>query len=270
MASGCLAAGPPASADEIMAKVAVNQDRAERARADFVYRQNIVVRLRDTHGKLVREEISDYQVIPDEQRTHKELIKFAGRYRRGGAMLSYGKSGEGLEGGFRYEADGHMAKNLREGLINDRKSKDGVSAELFPLTAREQRKYHFILKGEETYQGTGVYRIAFEPNKSDDETCWKGEALISQADFEPLVVTTRLAPAIPFLVRTALGTNVQGLGFSVQYRKFADGVWFPLSYGTEFWVRALFLYSRQITISMVNSDFRRADVKTSVEFDTLQ
>jgi hypothetical protein len=254
-----------------MARVAINQDRAESARSAFVYRQNIAVRVRDSHGRLVREEISDYQVTPDEQTTRKDLVHFAGRYRKGSSMAPYDKAVEDEQwDGFRDEADAHLSKNLRDDLTGDEKSKDGVTPGLFPLTAKEQLKYHFVLKGEELYQGTAAYRIAFEPKKNEDEACWKGEALISKADFEPLVVTTKLAPVIPFLVRTALGANLQGLGFSVQYRKFEEGVWFPVTYGTEFRVRALFIYSRHITISMVNSDFRRADVKSSVEFDTVQ
>ena len=57
---------------------------------------------------------------------------------------------------------------------------------------------------------------------------------------------------------------------TVEYRKFDEGVWFPVSYGTEFRFHVLFFYSRQIAVSMVNSDFRRADVKSSVEFETTQ
>jgi hypothetical protein len=261
------------TADEIMARVAVNQDRAEAARAAFVYRQNVIIRVRDSHGKLVREEISDYQATPEESSTHKELVHFTGRYRQGKSMVQYNASGDDTQDGFRDQADAHMSKNLRDGLISDKKSKDGVSSDLFPLTAKQQRKYRFISKGEETYRGEAVYRIAFEPNKSSndgDDTCWKGEALISKADFQALHVSTKLAPVIPFWVRTALGTNVPGLGFSLDYQKFAEGVWFPVSYGTEFRVRALFVYSRQISISMTNSDFRRAEVKSQVAFDPVQ
>jgi hypothetical protein len=265
------ASEPPVSADEIMARVAVNQDLAQHARATFIYRQNIAIRLRDTHGKLLREEISDYHVTPDADRTRKELVNFKGRYWKSGSMVSYDKSGEGQDEGFRNEADGDLASDLREDLTGDAKSKDGLALELFPLTAKEQHKYRFVVKGEERYQGTEVYRIAFEPNRgAGDATCWKGEALVSKSDYEPLLITTKLAFKIPFLVRTALDTNLQGLGFSVQYRKFDDGVWFPVSYGTEFRVHVLFVYSRLVTVSMVNSDFRRADVKSSVEFDTVQ
>jgi hypothetical protein len=260
---------PPNSADEIMARVAVKQDQAEHARENFVYRQIIVVRLRDSHSKLVREEISDYQVMPDAQTTRKELVKFAGRYALQGSMVSYSESGKSQEEGFRNEADAHLAHNLGQDLVGDKKSKDGVGHKLFPLTARELPKYRFTLLGEEKYQGTAVYRIRFEPNVSDDRP-WKGEALVSKADFAPLLVTTKLAHNLPLLVRTAFGTNLPGLGFSVQYRKFDDGVWFPVSYGTEFRIRAVFIYSRQVSVSMVNSDFRHADVKSTVAFDSVQ
>ena len=260
----------PRSADEIMAQVAINQDRGQHERSAFVYRQNIVIRLRDSHNKLLREEVSDYQVMPAEERTNKELVSFTGRYHKGKEMVSYGKD-EKLNDGGLSEADAQLARELRDDLISDKKSKDGLSPELFPLTAKEQLKYRFTLKGEETYQGTSVYRIAFEPKpKMENDSAWKGEALISKAEFQPMLVTTKLAHGIPLLVRTALGTNFQGLGFSVEYRKFDDGVWFPVSYGTEFRFKVLFFYSRQITVSMANSDFRRADVKSSVEFETTQ
>jgi hypothetical protein len=255
-----------------MARVAANQDAAEHARSAFIYRQNIVVRLRDTHGKLMRDEVTEYQVTPDAKRTRKEVVKFAGSYRKGSSIVTYDKDQKGQDEGIRSQIDADLAHDMREDLVSDRKSKDGLSPELFPLTAREQRKYRFTLKGEEAYEGVEVYRIAFEPIKSgeDGESCWKGEALISKSDFQPLLVTTKLAFGIPFLVRTALGTNLHGLGFSVQYRKFDDGVWFPVSYGTEFKLSAVFFYARHITVSMVNSDFRRADVQSTVAFDAPQ
>ena len=67
-------------------------------------------------------------------------------------------------------------------------------------------------------------------------------------------------------VRILLGTNIRGLGFSVSYQKFADGVWFPVSYGGEFEVRAVFFYQRKISVAMTNSDFRRADVTSNIAY----
>ena len=253
-------------ADDIMARVAVNQDAAEIARTAYVYHQKVEVRLRDTHGHLTREEISEYQVMPDAEGSDKELIKFTGRYLHKGELVEIRKPGPGDHEGIREEADAEIADDLRRDLTGDRKSKDGITAELFPLTAKEQRKYSFTLAGEERYQGADVYRVTFKP-KNSDQTVWSGEALISKADFQPMVVTTRLARGIPFWVKTTLGTDLQGLGFSVQYRKFDKDVWFPVSYGTEFKVKAVFFYARHIAMSLVNSDFRRADVQTSVQFD---
>ena len=264
------------SAGEIMARVAVKQDAAEKARAAFVYRQNIAIRLRDAHGHLVREELSEYQVTPGARRTNKELVKFAGRCQKGGSMVAYATSGKDKDDGFREEADSSLAHNLRDDLTGDRKSKDGVAPELFPLTARQQRKYRFTMQGEETYRGTKVYRIAFAPkdhkpllDMDDDDPPWSGEALIGKTDFQPMQISTRLARKVPFLVRTALGTNVPGLGFSIEYQKFDKDVWFPVSYGAEFRIHVLFVYSRQISISLDNSDFRRAEVQTAVQFENV-
>jgi hypothetical protein len=72
---------------------------------------------------------------------------------------------------------------------------------------------------------------------------------------------------MPMAVQILLGTNIRGLGFSVSYQKFADKVWFPVSYGGEFEVRGLFLYRRTITIALTNSDFRHTDVNSDVAYD---
>jgi hypothetical protein len=79
-------------------------------------------------------------------------------------------------------------------------------------------------------------------------------------------VATSLAWKMPLAVKTLLGTNVSGVGFNVAYEKFADGLWFPVSYGGEFEFRAVFFYKRTMTISMVNSDFRRADVNSNIAY----
>src|ERR1700731_3036662 len=55
---------------------------------------------------------------------------------------------------------------------------------------------------------------------------------------------------IPVFVRTLLGTDLPGLGFNVEYRRFDDGVWFPVSFGTEFRLRAVFFINRDITVSL--------------------
>jgi hypothetical protein len=97
-----------------------------------------------------------------------------------------------------------------------------------------------------------------------------GEALVSRDDYQPVLITTEMAHKLPLLVRTMLGTNLHGLGFSVRYQKFDESLWFPVSYGTEFRVRALFFYNRSIVVSLENTGFRRAKVDSVISFDEPQ
>ena len=52
--------GETLTANEIMARVAANQDRSQEARKQYIYRQQIHVALNRTNGKLVRQEDTDY------------------------------------------------------------------------------------------------------------------------------------------------------------------------------------------------------------------
>lgn len=63
-----------------------------------------------------------------------------------------------------------------------------------------------------------------------------------------------------------LGTNVRQLGFAVGYARFDDGVYFPVSYGGEFDVRAVFFYKRTFTISLGNTDFRQANADSKITY----
>ena len=67
-------------------------------------------------------------------------------------------------------------------------------------------------------------------------------------------------------VQILLGTNLKHLGFKVAYKKFEDGLWFPVSYGGEFHLRAVFFYKRTVALSLINSGFQRADVSSTVSF----
>jgi hypothetical protein len=58
---------------------------------------------------------------------------------------------------------------------------------------------------------------------------------------------------------------VPGLGFSVQYRRQPDGVWFPTGLGTEFRLRAVFFLKRDVFISVENFDFEHTHVDTKIE-----
>ena len=249
---------------EIMQRVAANQAKSEEARGQFVYVQKQRVRLGQTNGKLAREERREYRVMPAPRGVHRELISLAGRYRENKEEIAYDHPTENANG-IRQGIDEGIVDGLSEGLTGDPRSRDGLAADLFPLTSEEQQKYRFRLAGSEIYRGRSVYRVAFEPNNQGE---WKGEALIDAAEFQPVSITTSLAQHVPVVVRTLLGTNIKGLGFAVSYQKFDGGVWFPVSYGGEFELRAVFFYKRVISVAMTNSDFRRADVTSDITYST--
>jgi hypothetical protein len=257
--SGALASGdqPAPSAQEIMARVATNQDREQQVRAEYIYQQHVRVVSRRTNGKLMREETADYLVTPTPTGTKKELKHIEGRYWHKGKYLDF--QGEPIP-----EPD-----SLDGDLIHDfaedwgKNNKDGLGSDLFPLTSKEQKKYSFVLAGEETFRGRKVYRVKFRPTDKSEIT-WAGEAVIDAEEFQPVTVFTHLSRRIPFAVRTLLGTDLPGIGFNVQYRRFDEGIWFPVGFGTEFRLHILFFLNRDITVSLENSGFQRTKVESKI------
>lgn len=263
-----------------MVKVAINQDRAQELRSHYAYSQRIHVISRNSHGKLLREETTDYVVAPSATASTYTLKKFNGRYLKGGKYIDYDQEpapdAESTDGdmvrSFRDDLTGKERKTAHEdarprvGVSIDStagSTKDGVAKDLFPLTSEEQKTYEFRLAGCTTMNKHHVYHIVFRP-KDHDDIDWAGDAYIDEQEFQPVFVTTRLAKKLPFMVRTMLGTDVPGLGFSVQYEREKDGVWFPSSFGTEFYVRALYFFKRNIALSLKNSDFSETHVDAKV------
>jgi hypothetical protein len=249
-----------------MSRVASNQTKSQDQRKEWVYNQKQLLRMVRGNRKVAREERREYVIAPGEVPIQKELVKFEGKYESHGKYTSYDHPGYSYK---EVDIDGDIINDLSEDMTNDKGSHDGIGHDLFPLTRDEQKKYNFKLKGTETYRDRAVFRVSFEPKPhppEGDGGSWKGDALIDAQEYQPVVVTTSLAYKIPMAVKILLGTNIKGLGFSVAYQKFADGVWFPVSYGGEFDVRAVFFYKRTISVSMTNSDFRRTDVTTKVAY----
>ena len=249
----------------IMERVGRNQAQAVEQRKEFTFHQKQLFRLHRGSGKLAREENREYDVAPNGHGVSRELIHFAGKYEYKGKYVDYVRPGYKYKG---MDVDGELIDGLSEDMTNDKSSRDGIGGDLFPLTTEEQGKYNFKLLAAEQYRGRDVYRISFEPKPRQefDEAAWKGEALIDAAEFQPVWVQSKLAFRIPLAVKTLLGTDVKGLGFSVTYQKFEDGVWFPVSYGGEFEVRAVFFYKRTISVNMTNTDFHRTNVKSNVTY----
>jgi hypothetical protein len=265
------AAVPVENADSIMRRVAENQDRAQAMRTGYVYHQNVLVRANYTNGKLAHEQMADFTVTPAEHGVKRERTAFVGKYTDHGKVVEY-HDPEQHPGHIHVQIDGEVCNDLVNEVNNDDETKDGLSKDLFPLTASEQKHYIFHLNGTEDYRGIPVYRITFEPRKGNEEgdDPWEGEALIDQKEFQPVLVTTHLAMKVPVAVRVVLGTNIEHVGFKVTYKKFDDNIWFPVTYGGEFRVRALFFWARRVGISMQNSDFHRAEVSSKVEFAPVQ
>ena len=260
----------PASAedptvDQIMARVAENQARAQDMRRAYIYNQKILASFHRTSGKLAREEKLEYLVTPTPAGVEKKLTHFEGKVQRNGRVISYDEPGKELKD---LDIDGDLIRDMVNDMTADKESKDGIAHDLFPLTAKEQAKYDYTLEGKETYRGRPVYRISFRPKPHQEEGAdWKGEALIDAAECQPVMVTTKFATHIPMAVKVLLGTDIKGLGFSVSYEKFDNGLWFPVSYGGEFHIRAVFFYARNMSISMVNSGFTRAKVSSKIAYD---
>jgi hypothetical protein len=264
------AASGPTDVAGIMARVAANQESARDARQNYVYRQEQTIRMRRGNGKMAREQHAEYVVTPGKEGVEKQLAKFEGKYQLKGKYVTYDQAGYKYKG---IDIDGDLIRDMANDMMNDGKSRDGLGHDLFPLTAEEQKKYDFRLAGTEVYRGRSVYRVTFEPRRvphefDTDDPDWKGEALIDAREYQPVLVSTSLAWKMPALVKVLLGTDIKGLGFSVTYRKFDQGVWFPVSYGGEFEVRGVFFYKRKISVAMVNSDFRKTDVQSTLAYAT--
>ncbi|HXZ82034.1 MAG TPA: hypothetical protein VEG30_19045 [Terriglobales bacterium] len=269
----------PLTADEIMARVAANQDRAEDLRKNYIYKQHVHVVTHKTNGKLMREETTDYTVIPIPDGARKDLQLLTGRYLHKGKYQDF--SGEPrpdadsidaeLVDSFRGDLTGDIRRrpDHQHGvhiiLDEDTHTKDGIGGDLFPLTTAQQKKYEFRLVGEQMFQGREAYHIAFGP-KNKHEIDWAGEAYIDRQEFQPMLVFTKLSRQIPFPVRTVLGIDLPGVGFSVQYKRQEDGAWFPSSFGTEFHLEVLHFLKRDISLSLDNHDFQHTHVDTKIEY----
>ncbi len=274
-----LQVAPPAevlpTADAIMARVAGNQDRAEAERGHYVYVQH--ARVISRKGNTVMcEEVTDSRITPSASGSHADLLKLEGRllvkkrYVPYSALPAAEHSAKDAENDHdsvslkigEEDTDRDLVESMRSDLTDDR-SKDGINRRLFPLTSARQGEYLFHLVGRERMNGREVFHVDFRP-KDKSEFGWKGDAYVDATAFQPVVVSTAMARKVPMAVRTLLGTNVPGLGFTIVYAPQPDGVWFPVSLGTEFKLHVLFFFSRQIIIDAQNRSFEKTHVRSEM------
>ena len=285
------------SPESVMARVGQNQDRSEAERAHYVYVQH--AKMVSRHGNSVKcEEVTEYRMTPSSDGSVEQLLKVDGRYMKNHNYVTYTKllprdddkpKGSGQEKdtakskdedrkekadtpkrdkdptfdpNSEETIDRDIVENIRWNLIHD-KSKDGISAHLFPLTTKDQADYAFRMMGRERMNGRDVFHITFRPKKKDDFG-WSGDAYVDTTAFEPVLITTGMARKIPFAVRTLLGTNVPGLGFTVTYAPQADGIWFPVTFSTEFKIHVLFFFNREVILDAQNRDFEKTHVSSRI------
>jgi hypothetical protein len=251
------------TAAEIMAKVAANMERAAAERSQYVYEQTIRSTARRTDGKLAQQESRTYRVAPGPQTSEKKLIAVEGEIHKGKQIRRYqGTDTRPPQGGI----DDVLVNSLADNLINDKDSRDGMPASLFPLTAKALPTYNFTLIETKDYKGRLTHHIAFEPRKGAEGDPWKGDAFIDALEYQPVQIATDLDFKMPFLVRTMLGTNLRQTGFNITYHRVAENVWFPVSYGSEFRLDVLFGYKRVVTMALTSSGFQRAAADSTIHF----
>lgn len=254
-----LAADP--SLADILAAVARSQEQGEKAREQFTFRQETRVRLLRGGGKVAREETRVYDVLPKEKGFDRHLVTINGQYEKGGKLYPY------TDPEFHHkkmDIDAELAKDFSEDMGGDDES-GGIEGNLFPLTAAKQKQYHFSLAGKRDVRGRAAHVLTFKPI-DPRSFFWRGEMLVDAQDLHPLSVATTQNRGMPFLVKSMLGINLKNAGFGVTYAPF-DGVWFPVSYGTEFKLRLFFGYARTIAMSLKHSEFKRTKVESAVKFD---
>lgn len=262
---------PYPSADAIMARVAKLQDEAQAERGHYVYVQHATVSSRRGHT-IHCQEITDYRITPSTNGSQEQLLDLNGRLLVKGQYVDYhtlatdqghpeDDDAVSIQLGDA-ATDRDMVENMRKNLLGAR-SKDGINANLFPLTTKEQADEEFHYVARERLNGHDVDHIVFRP-KDKSDFGWKGDAYIDTVTGEPVVISTALSRRIPAAVRMLLGTNVPGLGFTVVYAPQPDGVWFPSSFSTEFQIHVLFFFRRTIIIDAQNRGFEKTHVSSRI------
>ncbi|HUA59080.1 MAG TPA: hypothetical protein VML19_10025 [Verrucomicrobiae bacterium] len=259
------------SLEEILSRVARNQAKTLDARTGYVYNQSQLLRMIRGNHQVAREEHRDYVVTPKDRGFDKKLAHFEGKYESHGEYTAFDKPGYHHKS---LDLDADLLESFSEDMTDDHSSRDGIGHDLFPLTYHQQLKYDFKLEGARIWEGREVYRLSFQPKPKsvhiEDGAIWKGEALIDALEYQPVQVQTQMVWKMPLAVKTLLGTNISGLGFTVTYGRIAEGVWFPVSYGGEFKFRGVFFYERTATISLRNTNFQRTDVTSHIAYATGQ
>lgn len=113
-----------------MSNVAVHQDQADELRPKYAsHKKSGFGPIAET-ASFPGKSIASINVAPAEVATQKQLVQFQGRYEDKGRIVEYSKPG--LENPDRkMDIDAGIMPSLRDGLINDKESKDGFGRTFF-------------------------------------------------------------------------------------------------------------------------------------------
>ncbi len=156
------------TANEIMARVAENQDKAVSLRGEFVYQEQVNIATRHFNGKLAREEKAAYDIAPGAKTSEHKITAISGSCEDKGHVILF--RGEPRPRPDSLDAD--LIDSFRDDLLNSQ-NRDGVAANLFPLTTDEQKKYRFELLGHKQIEGRDSYQIGLARRM---QKTWTGRA----------------------------------------------------------------------------------------------
>lgn len=253
-----LAASGTVSVEEMLAGLAASQQRAQAGRARVVYTQFVHAKLLRSNGKVAREEKRTYTVTPKADGFERKLEKLEGWLEYKGRITHFSVPE------FEHKSvdlDAHLIDELIDEWTGNASSRDGIDRDFFPLTAEHQQKYK--------YERVGPHALTFAPREKKSAP-WKGDVVLDPESLSPRRLNSTFAYQIPRAVKILFGISLRQVGLAVDYDKAIDGLWFPVSAGTEFQWRVLFGYARTLTLSLKNYDFRLASAESTVKFDPVK
>lgn len=256
----------PLTADEIMQRVIENQTRAQEARKQWVYTQEVFARSTQRNKTLMREETRTYRVLPNEKSTKRELMSMSGKRRVKGKLEIYDaplKDDDSVDEWVSEVVEASKDEEKKGGL------RDAFTPNVFPLAGDKLKGYIFTRKKDAEYRGYSVYTLEYKPKKNGKYDYvgdpWEGEVLVEKESFQPVLISSFLEFKMPMAVKVLLGTNLRDLGFKVEYDKFGE-VWFPVKGSGEFRLDAVWFFKRNGSYSMKCYDFQKGTAESSITF----
>lgn len=247
----------------IVQNMAQNVERASDARRLYVYDKNASTGLW-TSGVAVSRRVARYEerryVVTGAygQVLAVDALKGECRYRE--LVEPYTLPGFLCPG---LEAIAGAAGSLIVDLLDEGKSLDGVPYWLLPLRPAYLRFFQFALKGKGEFHGRPAYIIDLKPARAtsprlplDDPyygaRAWEGTLWVDTEEAQLARVEARSNPARGLFSHTAFG---------IEYERVSKDAWFPASSCNVLWGGVA-----GARVSFQNSDFRRMDVLSQIEY----